>query len=122
MNSSHPIITGSVMGIVLAISDMALKPRLSVGIMEWFKLFLEGAIVYITYKTLTFRDSSKTWELDFKFFSNSLFGGFAIWFTDLIFKPLLLDQGLGSRGPGGMEYISFLLQGMVMYWFFAYMA
>lgn len=108
-NSSHPIVSGTIMGVTIGVMDMALRPRLSVGIMEVFMFMVEGAVCYGVYAMLNPSElTSYSWQFDGKFLKNSAVAGLVVWLTDFFVKPAQVS------GPGA-EYVKFLIQGMIVY-------
>jgi hypothetical protein len=102
---THPLFSGLVMGGVIYVGDLLLRPNFAAGGMEMILFGIEGMICDIAYGVI----NGGSLEGMFKDISikKSISAGLTIWITDMFLRPETFT-GMGT------ELIKFFIQGFIV--------
>jgi hypothetical protein len=102
---THPLVSGILMGGIIYLGDLFLRPRLAEGFMEILLFGVEGVLCDIAYGVI----NGGSLEGMFKDISikKSISAALTIWITDIFLRP----QNFSGMGT---EMIKFFIQGFIV--------
>jgi hypothetical protein len=103
---THPIVSGILMGGVIYLGDLLLRPQFAAGAgMEVILFMIEGLFCDVAYGVIN--GGSLAGFLHEVSLKKSISAGLTIWVTDFFLRP----QNFSGMG---MEFIKFALQGFIV--------
>lgn len=110
-NMTHPLLSGLLMGGVIYLGDILLRPNFAQGGMEVILFGIEGLLCDIAYGVIN--GGSFAGMMQDISIKKSISAGLTIWITDFFLRTQ-------SFAGMGMEFIKFFLQGLIVYMVIGY--